>query len=185
MAFLDLNIGAPMMRADVRIAAVAPKFGAQERKVVLLARTDPTSSLRRNWLTRVKSVLFAIEAPHMLADPKLEALRRYAILYRVHGETLDMAEIERARVAGYADALLERVRTLIDHGHGVRRPERSTLGVFALATAVAAIAAIAILTLTPVLNSPAMASVLTGVGIASAMPVLAGSSSATPSTSYR
>ena len=106
MAFLDLEIGSPLPLSR----AVETELGAQERRVVHLARTDQMVSLRRGRLGRIAHFLFGIEAPHRLADARLEALRRYAILYRVKRDTPD--ELSAARAAGFSDGELAIVRAL-------------------------------------------------------------------------
>ena len=106
MAFLDLEIGSPV--APTRTVEI--RLGAQECKVVRLARTDPMASLHRGPLGRMARFLFGIEAPHRLADARLEALRRYAVLYRVKGETPDA--LSAARAAGFSDGELAIVRAL-------------------------------------------------------------------------
>jgi hypothetical protein len=123
MAYLDLAAGAPV--DTLRVAADAPrKLGAQERLVVLLSRRDPLWSLRpRTTGSRLLSALFGMEAPHRLADPRLEALRRYAVVYRLEDDGIDEAE----RIAikrGYSPTELGQVRRLVD-GARIVRPRTS------------------------------------------------------------
>ena len=70
-----------------------------ELAVIALARPDPPSSLvQRRGLVRQ---IFGGRACQPLASPRLEALRRYAILGRVHGIALAGAERGRLREAGF------------------------------------------------------------------------------------
>jgi hypothetical protein len=178
MAFLDLELGAPagLTRNEQRVAPVVPKLGVQERRVVLLARTDPQSSLHRGRISRLSSLLFGIEQPHRLADARLEALRRYAILYRIHGEALPAAETEQARAAGFSDHELGKARSLINATFGARRPRRSTTEILAMVSG-AAVAAVAALVggvqLAAALDSPLIAATLTGVAAVSLAPMAA------------
>ncbi len=179
MAFLDLTIGTPVARSrsEKRIAAVAPKLGAQERKVVLLARTDPASSLQRSWVNRVTGLLFGIEPPHMLADTRLEALRRYAVLYRVHGRALPAGEIDHARAAGLTDGELARARALIDVAHGAQVRARGGAHILAMLFGVmmaGLLAFAAASMLTTAIDSPLMAVMLTGLAFVSLAPLAAG-----------
>ena len=175
MAFLDLTVGAPPVQGELRGAHGDRVLDAQERKIVLLARTDPVSSLQRSGIHRVMRILFGIEPPHRLADQRLEALRRFAVLYRVHGSALPMREIERALAAGHSESVLARARALIDRTHGVQVAPRTALSLVAPIVVLAIIAWIAVVALVPVVDSAALAIVLTGVGFASVLPLLAGS----------
>jgi hypothetical protein len=178
MAFLDLDIGAPagLTRSEARIAPVVAKLGVQERRVVLLARTDPQSSLRRGPVSRLTSLLFGIEQPHMLADTRLEALRRYAILYRVHGHALPSVEIEQAQAAGFSEDELAKARGLIDASYAARRPRRSAREIATMVSG-AAVAALAAFVggsqLAAAIDSPLMAATLTGVAAVSLAPLAA------------
>lgn len=176
MAFLDLTVGAPapLTRRDAHTAPILPKLGAAERRVVLLARTDPASSLQRGLSSRLMGVLFGIEPPHMLADTRLEALRRYALLYRLHGSKLAADETGRAREVGYSDGELAKARALIDAAYGVRTRGRSGAHLLAMLfglvmTALLAFAATS--QLAAKVDSPLIAMVLAGLAIVSLAPV--------------
>jgi hypothetical protein len=122
MAYLDFNVDYPVAVAGV--ALVARRLESQERLVVLLSRTDPMWSLRpRHTHSRLLSLLFGIEAPHHLADARLEALRRYAVTYRLRDASVADAEAG-ALDAGYAASQLTQVRHMID-GARASRPHRS------------------------------------------------------------
>jgi len=91
-----------------------------ERAVVALSRQDPVSSLRsrsrkRGWILGLPT------GPLPLANPRLEALRRYAILCRVRGAT--RVEDERARLgeAGFGPRKIEEIDDLVDPSRQHRR----------------------------------------------------------------
>lgn len=83
----------------------AHAFSALERSVILLARDDLPSSLRRpgrwqNW----SRLLFGAAPSRRLADPRLEALRRMAVL-AWHGGTRTLPEHKDQFIAaGYSEA---------------------------------------------------------------------------------
>jgi len=82
-----------------------------ELVVIALARSDPLSSLtRRRSLVRQ---IFGDNVRQELASPRLEALRRYAILRRVHGTTLPETERGRLRESGFDDPQTNEIDRLI------------------------------------------------------------------------
>jgi hypothetical protein len=120
MAYLDLAADHPF-EASARRIAPRQRLSAQERLVVTLSRTDPLRSLRpRRTHSRVLRALFGIEAPHRLADPRLEALRRYAVTYRLRDASVTEAE-EAAAQAGFLASQLAQIRQMTD---GARAPRR-------------------------------------------------------------
>jgi hypothetical protein len=112
--------------ALVCVAEPVAKLSAQERLVVVLSRKDPLWSLRpRHTHSTLLRFLFGIEAPHSLADRKLEALRRYAVTYRVRDAGVNAAEAA-ATATGFSHRQLAQVRQMVD---GVRAaPSRRTVG---------------------------------------------------------
>ncbi len=122
MAYIDFNADSPFAVAGV--APVAQRLESQERLVVLLSRNDPLWSLRpRHTHSRLLNLLFGIEAPHALADARLEALRRYAVTYRLRDSSVAQAEAG-ALEAGFAVSQLAQVRHMVDGARGAR-PQRS------------------------------------------------------------
>lgn len=82
-----------------------------ELVVIALARDDPPSSLvQRRGLVRQ---MFGRRVRHSLAAPRLEALRRYAILRRVHDVAFDGVERERLRAIGFDDSQIGAIDRLI------------------------------------------------------------------------
>ncbi len=91
--------------------------GALDRKsriVIGLSLRDPSSSVDRDRPgSRLLSRLFGISAPAPLADPRLESLRRFCILYR-DGDPRCMAEADLlTKDFGYSESDLDEVRTEI------------------------------------------------------------------------
>lgn len=101
-----------------------------ERAVIALSCKDPISSLRpggrrRGWIMGLPT------GPLPLANPRLEALRRYAILRRVHGAAKIEAERERLREAGFGHEQIEEVDDLVDPSRQHRRaPSRAERSLF-------------------------------------------------------
>lgn len=99
-----------------------------ERAVVALSRKDPVSSLRPN--SRKRGWILGLSTgPLPLANPRLEALRRYAILRRVHGAARIETERERLRETGFSDRKIEEIDNLVDpsrqHLRALSKPEGS------------------------------------------------------------
>jgi hypothetical protein len=118
MAYLDLT--APHPFEAVACIATPRKLSAQERLVVVLSRNDPLWSLRpRHTHSKLLRLLFGIEAPHSLADQRLEALRRYAVTYRLRDASQNEAE-SAALQAGFAANQLAQVRQMVDGARAVR-----------------------------------------------------------------
>jgi hypothetical protein len=83
-------------------ASPDPVFTPAERHVIAVARIDGPGSVRpRTVLTRLAGALFGMNPPNPLADPRLEALRRFAVLARVSGGDVPRHEIDRFLAAGF------------------------------------------------------------------------------------
>ena len=118
MAYLDLTATHPF--EAVACVAAPRKLSAQERLVVVLSRKDPLWSLRpRHSHSKLLRFLFGIEAPHSLADRRLEALRHYAVTYRLRDAGVHDAE-SVALAAGFAASQLAQVRQMVDGARAVR-----------------------------------------------------------------
>ena len=79
------------------------RFDPLELKVIRLAEADPIASIGppsrfAAWFER----WFGIERPRPLADSRLEALRRFAVLARVTGGQLPVDEVRRFLAAGFS-----------------------------------------------------------------------------------
>jgi hypothetical protein len=86
-----------------------------ELRTLQLSQADGRASLRApRRIERLGGLLFGSKRVSGLANPRLEALRRFAILYRLEGAALDIAETARAEAAGLSATALDRVRRIID-----------------------------------------------------------------------
>jgi hypothetical protein len=173
MALLDLNAGVPAFEGrTIAIASQPERLAPQERLVVLLSRRDPLSSLApRGTGSRLLGWLFGMKAPHRLADERLEALRRFAVLHRLRqGGAAEAAD--DARRAGFSSAQLAQVRGLVDSAYAVR-PLRSVGALTQrILFALVGLLAFAGLTvwLTPQFDSVLVAFALTAVGALTLAP---------------
>lgn len=97
-------------------------FSHLEWSVVALASAEPMSSLRGPGLiASLLSSLFGIRTSSGLADPKLEALRRVAVIAWHNGYTVPTHEVNAFMEAGYSVAHYEALQTRI----GRERQERN------------------------------------------------------------
>ena len=85
------------------LALTPPLFTRGEYQVIELARRDGIRSIRpRSWPTRIAERLFGIRPANPLADPRLEAIRRFAVAVKHgHGSMIE-AEYRQFQAAGYA-----------------------------------------------------------------------------------
>ena len=122
MAYLDFREAelsgslttAFLPRADPEVGKNATGFSAIEWLVVALARRDRLSSLRTP--SRIGAALtrvFGGRGEPRLANPQLEALRRFAVFAWHRGHNVPPSELAAFRLAGYstnqAEMLLESV----------------------------------------------------------------------------
>lgn len=125
MAYVDTRphelVWSSRRAACASVPAGAP-LTRVERDVLLASRHDRVSSLDSKslpgrWIARI----FGIESANRLADPRLEALRRFAVLLRRRGNRLAPAEQTRFVAAGFGPAQVAEVRRLIEAGRPARR----------------------------------------------------------------
>lgn len=101
LAFAETAVGSAAAPAPVRLQP-RPAFSPLEWSVIALARRDRIASLREPGRIAVAmGVLFGERPNPRLADPKLEALRRMAVLSWLYGYEVDTSEIRRFVQAGY------------------------------------------------------------------------------------
>jgi hypothetical protein len=121
MAYLQFDTPqagpAPVM-FDAPAQAAAPiqpaDFSHLEWSVVALASAEPMSSLRGPGLfAGLLSSLFGIRTVSGLADPKLEALRRAAVMAWHNGYTVPTHEVNAFLEAGYTVEQYEALQTRI------------------------------------------------------------------------
>ncbi|GAA0674750.1 hypothetical protein FHT00_000758 [Sphingomonas insulae] len=116
----DTTATAPRPVADpVPVAASTARLSALEWSVVALAAKDPLSSLRTpGRMAIAMGALFGDRRRSALADPRLEALRRIAVLGRHQGYTVAPTEIRAFVAAGFSEDQYELV---IDSLHAAAR----------------------------------------------------------------
>ncbi|WP_077145954.1 hypothetical protein [Sphingopyxis sp. KK2] len=115
MAYLAVNEALDFALAPSRVAALAPVaapaapkakpagFTALEWSVVMLARHDRPSSLREpGRVGKLLGAIFGESYNRRLADPKLEALRRMAVLTWHHGYAVTIVQIDDFFAAGFS-----------------------------------------------------------------------------------
>lgn len=120
MAYLDLALDLPRTALVAGCAAPRHDNGTHvsplERQVIQLAELDGRASLRQpGRLGTAIGWLIGAKRPNRLADARLEALRRYAVMFRLQGDALDPAEIEQLLDAGFHPEALAEIRMLLRH----------------------------------------------------------------------
>ncbi|MBO9499036.1 MAG: hypothetical protein J7483_06245 [Novosphingobium sp.] len=126
----------PLLQDDVSAGAgavsfrrPAPALTAIERHAVMVSRADPLSSVRApSRLDRLVHAVIGLKRVPGLADARLEALRRYAVLYRIQGDRIDAAELARATDGGLDGHALAQVRRIVD-GWNIGRHTRLEVAV--------------------------------------------------------
>lgn len=136
MAYLDTSAG--LLQGLSNSMPAEAILSPLELRTLQLSHADGRASLRApRRIERLGAMLFGSRRMSGLANPRLEALRRFAILYRLEGAAIDVAETARAEAAGFSAAALERVRRIVDsrprHAGPLMRAA-STLAAVALAT---------------------------------------------------
>lgn len=92
--------------ANPRAVTQRASFSPLEWSAIALARRDTLSSLRAPGpMSIAMGTLFGARPNPALADARLEALRRMAVLVRRDGRRVPLAELDRFHAAGF------------DHGH--------------------------------------------------------------------
>jgi len=118
----------PQTAADEAIEAAAsapraaePLLSALEWSVVAVARNDSLASLREpGRLGMAMAALFGGRQNPRLADARLEALRRIAVLAWHHGYTLPMSEIKAFLKAGFTSDQFEALLASVSRGRSAR-----------------------------------------------------------------
>ena len=102
-----------------------PQLSALEWSVVAVARNDSLASLREpGRLGMAMAALFGGRQNPRLTDPRLEALRRFAVLAWHHGYTLPVSEIKAFMKAGFSADQFETLLASISRGRAAR-PHRN------------------------------------------------------------
>lgn len=112
MAYLDLS-GLDDARAHISQGSASP-FTSLEEEVISISRLDGLNTVRSpSRLTRLLRAITAARVSPPLADKRLEALRRFAVLARVGRSKWIDAAIAEAHEAGYSDWQLAKVREAV------------------------------------------------------------------------
>lgn len=117
MAYLDLNadgLNIPIGRSlPLPVMFEGRKLSQIEREAVRLARSDGAGSLYgAGRLRRLAVRCFGLRTPNKLADPQLEALRRFAVAVAHDGAASIAREREQLRMLGRTEGLIEQVESL-------------------------------------------------------------------------
>ncbi|MBO9575751.1 MAG: hypothetical protein J7494_08450 [Sphingobium sp.] len=109
MAYLDLADPAPAASAQLFFAPVRPieetvaEFSRREWTIIRLAREDGLSSLREeSEFKEFLRLVFGFERKRPLSSPRLEALRRVAVLGWHYGHNIAGSELSAFFAAGYS-----------------------------------------------------------------------------------
>ncbi|MBY8822364.1 hypothetical protein [Sphingomonas colocasiae] len=105
-AFDGWPFGVAAQRADEATSAAPgtePVFSALEMSVVALAARDTAWSVRpRTRFVRIVEALFGIRRSNPLANPRLEALRRFAVIARTVRGAVPAPELQAFFAAGFS-----------------------------------------------------------------------------------
>jgi hypothetical protein len=108
MAYLDMRDPAAAVLGFAAAPAEPAGFPRREWEIIGLARRDGLASLRApGRLGRFVAWAFGAGINPRLADPRLEALRRVAVLAWHHGYTLPISAVKAAKVAGFSGDQVE------------------------------------------------------------------------------
>ncbi|WP_293872753.1 MULTISPECIES: hypothetical protein [unclassified Sphingomonas] len=101
---------APVTPRVVEMEEERPVLTELERSVIGIARQDGLATLRQpGRLSRWLGLVFGVRISPQLADPKLEALRRIAVLSWKRGYSIASAEVKAFLAVGYSPAFYELV----------------------------------------------------------------------------
>lgn len=132
MAYLQLDTPqagpAPHVAAPVHFTpkfVEVDDFSPFEWSIVALASAEPMSSLRGPGIVAsLLSGLFGIRTSAGLADPRLEALRRMAVLAWHDGYSVPTHEVNAFHAAGFNVAQYETLQTRIGRERAARNSKR-------------------------------------------------------------
>lgn len=115
MAFIDFS--QPLAARDGGLAISqepAATFDPLEWQIVALTAGESLSSLREpGRLSRLRDLIFGKRQSPILANERLEALRRLAVEARYRGYAVSLSALAAFRKAGFSKAQLELLLTTI------------------------------------------------------------------------
>jgi hypothetical protein len=116
MAYVSFAEG-ELLQAPRTSSAQQPGFSALEWSVIALARRDPLSSLNQpGRVAKALASLFGLWRDSSLADGRLEALRRMAILAWRNGYAVPVSELRAFKAAGFSDEQYDVLQASIARG---------------------------------------------------------------------
>jgi hypothetical protein len=119
--FTELHEAAPALTASRAVAEPKAALSPLEWSVVALAQKDRLSSIDRpGRVALAMGRLFGSRRGTDLADPRLEALRRLAVIAWHRGYAIATAEIRKFLEAGFSMAQYELVLASISRGRDAR-----------------------------------------------------------------
>lgn len=140
MAYLDFATDEFRPLATHQQVIELPRRGltATEREAVRLARLDRLGSLKpAGRLHRMSQAVFGLShRPNVLADPRLEALRRFGVAIAHGGSTVIEREETQLRALGFSDGQIASAAALAS-GFRARRSSRA-MGMYASLSATTA-----------------------------------------------
>lgn len=143
-----------------------------ERQAVLVSRYDDLRSVEAPGRSaRLREMVFGERRAMRLADSRLEALRRFAVISRLTGDRLDPEEHQRALDAGLSSNALDETKRLVAPWRATRRPT-GMIGDFLLIGLSLAAGLLIFPLLEDVTGDWYAAAVLLGAAIVTALPFL-------------
>jgi hypothetical protein len=116
MAFISFAEG-ELLHAPAPSVAPRPSFSALEWSVIALARRDRLGTLNQpGRISKAIASLFGLWRDSTLADGRLEALRRMAVLAWHKGHTVPVSELRAFKAAGFSSDQYEMLQASIGSG---------------------------------------------------------------------
>ena len=121
MAYLDTR-DAFACAIPVATAHIPAAFDRSEWEVIVLSQRDDLTSLNApGWLSRTLSKLFGGNPDRRLASPRLEALRRLAVMAWHRGYAVPVSAMKAFKDAGFSADQLELLLASIAQGRNSPR----------------------------------------------------------------
>ena len=127
MAYLDLRLAEGVAAGTSTPAPeLAPRrLGRPERDAIALALNEGRTALLLGRVARVFGRLWlGLNDEPVFAAERIEAIRRYAVRYRLEGSGLALAEDDRLRAAGVDEIEAAELRAIVDAHAAVRTTRR-------------------------------------------------------------
>ena len=125
MAYLDFRVADALAAGTAAPAPeLAPRrLGRPERDAIALALSEARTALRLGRMLRVLGrAWLGMNEERLFAADRIEAIRRYAVHYRLEGSALSVAEDARLQAAGVDEIEAAELRAIVD-GHVLAKPK--------------------------------------------------------------